>query len=77
MFGKCEGMFFADDGALPGDESDRNVLWYGGGLEYHLIDNLTSVTLAYQRMELPGAPMPDGVRTGANQFTLAAQVLYD
>jgi hypothetical protein len=76
FFGKFEGMFFADQEQIPGAESDRNVLWFGGGLKYHLLENLTNFTLAFQRMELPNAPMPEGARTGANQFTFAAQVLY-
>lgn len=76
VFGKVEGMLFVDKASTPADETERNILWYGGGMKYHMIDNLCNFTLAYNRMSLPNAPLPDGVRTGANQFTFAAQILY-
>ena len=77
VFGKFEGMFFVDEKGTPADESERNILWYGGGMKYHLLENLCNFTLAYQRMELQNAPaVLEATRSSANQFTFAAQLLY-
>jgi hypothetical protein len=80
VFGKLEGKWLVDNEATPADETIGNILWFGGGVKYHLVENLCNFTLAYNRMQLPNIDempqMPGDARTSTNQFTFAAQVLY-
>jgi hypothetical protein len=79
VFGKFEARLLDDKANDP--LKMGNIFWYGGGVKYHLIENLCNFTLAYNRMQLPDVTdiittMPSDARTSTNQFTFAAQILY-
>jgi hypothetical protein len=79
VFGKFEARLLDEKATDP--LKMGNIFWFGGGVKYHLIENLCNFTLAYNRMQLPDVKdivttMPAESRTSTNQFTFAAQVLY-
>lgn len=69
VFGKFETRMLSEDA-----DQAQNQMWFGGGIKYHLVDNLMQFTAAYFRTQFPDAP-ETAVNDG-NQFVLAIQALY-
>ena len=73
VFGKFEGQFNVQDDTTMADETLGNIIQFGGGVKYNLIDNLTNFTFQYLRTNLPNDPPG---RNNTNTVTLAIQFFY-